>query len=94
VRISFIGAAISFVLNLFFNWVFIFGKFGMPRLSWWGAAVAPSLRVSLNSALFSVLCPEDDRFAFRMKHFLLSGGTEARLHPLQHPVLISEHLLG
>ncbi|MCF0120645.1 MAG: MATE family efflux transporter, partial [Oscillospiraceae bacterium] len=31
VRIAFIGSAISFFVNIFFNWVFIFGKLGAPR---------------------------------------------------------------
>ncbi|MBR3556229.1 MAG: polysaccharide biosynthesis C-terminal domain-containing protein, partial [Oscillospiraceae bacterium] len=39
VRIPLIGSAIAFFLNLFFNWVFIFGKLGAPRLELLGAAV-------------------------------------------------------
>ena len=39
VNIPLIGSAVAFVLNLFFNWVFIFGKLGAPRLELVGAAV-------------------------------------------------------
>lgn len=39
VRVPLIGSAVAFIANIFFNWVFIFGKFGAPRLELVGAAV-------------------------------------------------------
>ena len=96
VRISFIGAAVSFVLNLFFNWVFIFGKFGMPRLELVGAAVGTVIaRVFEFCFIFGYFVLKDDRFAFRLKHFVLSG-SELRRDYIRYsiPVLISDTLLG
>ena len=96
VKISFIGAAISFVLNLFFNWVFIFGKFGMPRLELVGAAVGTIIaRVFEFCFVVGYFLLRDDRFAFRLKHFALSGRELNRdyVH-YSIPVLISDTLLG
>jgi putative MATE family efflux protein len=39
VKIPFIASIISFFVNIFFNWVFIFGNLGMPRLEIAGAAL-------------------------------------------------------
>ncbi len=39
IKISVIANSIAFVLNVFFNWVFIFGKFGFPSLGLTGAAI-------------------------------------------------------
>ena len=52
VNISFIGSAIAFVLNLFFNWVFIFGKLGAPRLELLGAAVGTVIACSCSVISF------------------------------------------
>ena len=38
-KIPMYSSCISFFLNIFFNYVFIFGKFGMPRLEIQGAAI-------------------------------------------------------
>ena len=39
VKISVIANSVAFVLNVFFNWIFIFGKFGAPALGLTGAAI-------------------------------------------------------
>lgn len=39
VKIPLISSIISFFINIFFNWVFIFGKLGAPRMEIAGAAV-------------------------------------------------------
>ena len=39
VKLPFITAAISFVVNIFFNWVFIYGNLGAPELQITGAAL-------------------------------------------------------
>lgn len=39
IKISVIANSVAFVLNVFFNWVFIFGKLGAPALGLTGAAI-------------------------------------------------------
>lgn len=43
VRISLVVYSTSFVVNAFFNWVFIFGNLGAPRLEIQGAALATAI---------------------------------------------------
>ena len=43
VRISIVVYTTSLVVNVFFNWVFIFGNLGAPRLGVAGAAIATSI---------------------------------------------------
>ena len=96
VKIPMIGSLIAFVLNIFFNWVFIFGKFGAPRLEIVGAAVGT---VIARVAEFCFICGyfvlRDDKFRFRMRHFLLSGRSlRSQYVKYSVPVLISDFLLG
>lgn len=96
VKIPLIGSAIAFVLNLFFNWVFIFGKLGAPRMEIVGAAVGTLIARAFEFAfVFGYFVFKEERFAFRLRHFLLPG---AELWPqyvkYSVPVLISDTLLG
>ena len=96
VKIPMVGSLIAFVLNIFFNWVFIFGKFGAPRLEIVGAAVGT---VIARVAEFCFICGyfvlRDDKFRFRMRHFLLSGRSlRSQYVKYSVPVLISDFLLG
>lgn len=43
VRISLVVYSVSFVVNVFFNWVFIFGNLGAPRMEIQGAALATAI---------------------------------------------------
>ena len=43
VRVSLYASIGAFIVNVFFNWVFIFGKLGMPRLEVVGAAIGTSI---------------------------------------------------
>lgn len=43
VKVPFIASCISFFVNIFFNWVFIFGHLGAPRLEIAGAALGTVL---------------------------------------------------
>ena len=96
VNIPLIGSAGAFFLNLFFNWVFIFGKLGAPRLELVGAAVGTIIaRVFEFGFVFGYYVFRDDRFAFRLKHFALSSGS-LRIQYVKYsvPVLVSDTLLG
>lgn len=96
VNIPLIGSAGAFFLNLFFNWMFIFGKFGAPRLELVGAAVGTIIaRVFEFCFVFGYYVIKDDRFAFRLKHFALpSGSLRSQYVKYSIPVLVSDTLLG
>ena len=96
VHISFIGSAVAFVLNLFFNWVFIFGKLGAPRLELLGAAVGTVIaRVFEFLFVFGYFILKDRKFGFRIKDVALPGG-QLRKQYIKYsiPVLVSDTLLG
>lgn len=96
VNIPLIGSAIAFVLNLFFNWVFIFGKLGAPRMEIVGAAVGTLIARAFEFLfVFGYFVFKDDRFSFRLRHFLLtSGKLWGKYVKYSVPVLISDTLLG
>ena len=96
VTIPLIGSAGAFVLNIFFNWVFIFGKLGAPRLELVGAAVGTIIaRVFEFCFVFGYFVWKDKRFNFRLKHFFLPGGELWRPYfKFGLPVLVCDTLLG
>ena len=96
VHISLIGSVAAFFLNIFFNWVFIFGKLGAPRLELVGAAVGTVIARAFECCfVFGYFILKDTRFGFRVKHFFLSGGNQwKRYFQYGLPVLISDTLLG
>lgn len=96
VRIPLIGSAGAFVLNVFFNWIFIFGELGAPRLELVGAAVGTVIaRVFEFCFIFGYFILKDDRFGFRIRHFFQSAGDLWRPYfKYGLPVLVSDTLLG
>lgn len=96
VNIPLMGSIAAFILNLFFNWIFIFGKFGAPRLELVGAAIGTIIaRVFEFLFVFGYFLFKDGKFAFRPKHFLLSGKElHKQYYQYSIPVLISDTLLG
>ena len=96
VNIPLIGSAIAFILNLFFNWVFIFGKFGAPRMEIVGAAVGTLIARAFEFAfVFGYFVFRDERFSFRLRHFLLPGGGLWKQYVrFSVPVLLSDMSLG
>ena len=90
------GSAIAFFLNLFFNWVFIFGKLGAPRLELVGAAVGTVIARAFEFLfVFGYFVLREDSFGFRPRHLLLPGGSLGREYVRYSlPVLVSDTLLG
>lgn len=95
-RVPMLSSIGAFFLNIFFNWVFIFGKLGMPRLEIRGAALG-----TLISRLFeaAVICgyfwAKDKKIAYRPRNFF--DNCRALLPEYVRiglPVLISDTLLG
>ena len=96
IRIPLIGSAGAFILNVFFNWVFIFGKLGAPRLEVVGAAVGTIIaRVFECCFIFGYFLFKDERIGFRFKHIFQSAGSLWRPYfKYGLPVLVSDTLLG
>lgn len=96
VKVPLISSIIAFFLNLFFNWVFIFGKLGAPRLELLGAAVGTVIARTFEFLFIcGYFCTKDENIGFRLKHAFLSGKTLLRKYMrFSLPVIISDTLLG
>lgn len=71
VRVPFIANFISFFVNAFFNYTFIFGKFGAPALGVTGAAVGTLLaRYVEFFIVYGYLIFTDQRIQFKVKYYL------------------------
>ena len=96
VKVPLIGSAAAFFINIFFNWVFIFGKLGAPRLELLGAAVGTVIARAFEFLfVFGYFAVKEESFGFRAKHFLLPGGSLRKQYVrFSLPVLFSDTLLG
>lgn len=96
VNIPLIGSAAAFFINLFFNWVFIFGKLGAPRLELVGAAVGTIIaRVFEFCFVFGYFAFRDENLGFRIKNFIsFRCGLWRQYIRYAMPVVISDTLLG
>ena len=86
----------AFFVNVFSNWVFIFGKLGAPRMEIAGAALG-----TLISRVFELVCIcgwfffFDKRMSYRIRHFFSQCGDLLREYiRISIPVLISDGLLA
>lgn len=96
VSVPLIGSAIAFFLNLFFNWVFIFGKLGAPRLELVGAAVGTVIARAFEFLfVFGYFILREKNISFRPVHLTLSGRRlRGEYVKYSLPVLFSDTLLG
>ncbi len=88
---------LSFIINLIANYVFIFGKFGAPRMEIAGAALGTLIaRLSEFIATFSYVLLADRKLGLRLKHLLKSPSPSfyRQYFRLGAPVLVSDSLLG
>jgi putative MATE family efflux protein len=96
VRIPLYTSIIAFFVNIFFNWVLIFGKLGAPRMEIMGSALG-----TLISRAFELLFIAgyfffvDKRVGYRLKEFFTScKGLYKQYIKFCIPVLISDTILG
>lgn len=97
VKVSTVIYGCSFLINVFFNWCFIFGKLGMPALGVRGAAVGTVLaRVSELLLCISYMYLFEKRAGFRLKHLFCSTEKLLRQDFARHslPVVGNELLWG
>lgn len=96
VVMSLVIYGISFFINIFFNYMFIFGKFGAPEMGIAGAAVGTLLaRVSEFLMTLFYLAVIDRRIRLRPRDLLLRDGAMLRdfaKHSL--PIVANETLWG
>lgn len=96
VNIPLMSSISAFFINIFFNWVFIFGKLGAPRMEIAGAALG-----TLIARIFELLfiCGyfffKDQHIAYRLKNLLMPCKDLVREYlRISIPVLVSDGLLA
>ncbi len=96
VKIPLISSIIAFFVNVFFNWVFIFGNLGAPRMEIAGAALGTLIaRVFELVFICGYFFFKDDRISYRIRTLLVP--CKDLLHEylrISIPVLISDGLLA
>ncbi len=96
VRISLYISIGAFVVNIFFNWIFIFGKLGMPRMEVAGAAIGTMIARAFETiAMFVYLFIIDKTISYRIKDLLTPCRDLAReFFKVTIPTVISDTLVG
>ena len=96
VRLPLITSIVAFFVNVFFNWIFIFGKLGAPELRVQGAAIGTLIaRMVEFGIIVGYFLFFDKTIGYRLKHFGLKCGAYVKEYVTYCiPVLISDTLLG
>lgn len=86
----------AFFVNIFFNWVFIFGKLGMPRMEIEGAALGTLIsRVFEFAGIGGYFFLKDQKVGYRLRHLLMRCGELTKDYiKISIPVLISDGLMA
>lgn len=95
-RIPLWSSICAFFVNIFFNWVFIFGHLGAPRMEIAGAALGTLIaRIFELCFICGYFFFRDKRIAYRLKDLRMRCGDLAREYfRVCIPVLISDGLLA
>ncbi len=96
VRIPLYSTICSFFVNIFFNWIFIFGKLGAPAMGVAGAALGTLISRCFE---FCFICGffflRENRIQFRVKDiFSPCGDLAGEYFRIALPVMVSDMLLG
>ena len=96
VRLPLYSSIGAFFVNVFFNYVFIFGKFGFPRMEIQGAAIGTLIARAFE---FAVICGyfflKDQKVKYRIRHFFMEcGSLLGEYVRVAIPVFISDALLA
>lgn len=96
VRVPLYTSIAAFFVNVFFNWVFIFGKLGAPRMEIAGAALGTLIaRIFELAAICGYFFFVDKRMAYRIRDAFMKCGDMLREYiRISIPVLISDSLLA
>ena len=96
VKVTLFTNCIVFVLNIFLDWMFIFGNLGAPRMGTAGAALATTICRFIEAAIVIIyLLKIDTRIQFRL-HMLLRWDKDIFRNYLRNgaPVIVSDVFLG
>ncbi|NLK08812.1 MAG: MATE family efflux transporter [Firmicutes bacterium] len=96
VRLGFYNSCLSFLVNVFLNWVLIFGNLGAPRLEIEGAALATLIaRIVEFTVTFTYVLFYDERIKFRLYDLFsrIDFSIVQRFIHMAVPVIISDALL-
>lgn len=86
----------AFFVNIFFNWVFIFGKLGMPRMEIEGAALGTLIARAFEFAIIGgYFLFKDQKIGYRVRHLFMKCNDLVHDYiKVSIPVLISDGLLA
>ncbi|MBR4702742.1 MAG: MATE family efflux transporter [Oscillospiraceae bacterium] len=86
----------AFFVNIFFNWVFIFGKLGMPRMEIEGAALGTLISRAFEFGIIGgYFFLKDRKIGYRVRHiFMKCGDLVGDYIKISIPVLVSDGLLA
>jgi len=96
VKIPLIGTIISLLVNVFFNWIFIYGNLGAPRMEIGGAALATTIsRFFEMGFVCYYMFFADKRIGYRLRNITMKcKDMVGEYMRISLPVLISDGLLG
>ena len=97
VRVPLLGSTIGFFMNIFFNWVFIFGMLGAPKMGITGAALGTLIaRLFEFLFVFGYLVFMDKKVMLRIPDLFRAASREIRSNYTHYsiPLLISDTSLG
>ena len=96
VRIPMIASVSSVAVNIFLNWVLIYGKLGAPAMGIEGAALATTVAAAVNVAAIYVMARvKKYPYLFHLRgHFRWSGRHLRRFFVKCFPIILNELFLG
>ena len=96
VKLPLIMSIVAFFTNIFFNWVFIFGKLGAPEMQIAGAALGTLISRLVEMAVIAgYFFFVEKQVGYRIKDFFMKCADQWKLYfQYAFPVFISDTLLG
>lgn len=96
VRVPLYCSIAAFFINIFCNWVFIYGRLGMPRMEIAGAALGTLIaRIFEFAFICGYFFLADRRIGYRFRHLLMNCRDQlAEYIRISIPVLVSDGLLA
>jgi len=96
VKVPLFASIVGFFANIFFNWVFIFGHFGMPEMQIAGAALGTVIARCFEAAIIGVsFFVKDEKIGFKVKDLFEKAEDVGPLYVKYCiPVIASDSLLG
>ncbi len=96
VVVPLLTSVVCFFVNIFFNWVFIFGNLGAPEMQIAGAALGTVIARAVEAAVISIyVFRHEDKIGFRLRD--ISRPCRDLLRPYMRysiPVLLSDSMLA